>query len=92
MCGCLCLACMDIYLCVSVCACVGGGEDYLRVCGCVCMCARVSVCACVCANDTHADLTASRSKEEFVKIMFELNLPRPGRMDEVLPKNLHCGF
>eukprot|EP00041_Stephanoeca_diplocostata_P017084 m.339940 g.339940 ORF g.339940 m.339940 type:complete len:236 (+) comp20588_c0_seq11:273-980(+) len=34
----------------------------------------------------------TKSKEEFVKIMFELNLPRPGRMDEVLPKNLHCGF
>ncbi|RYG98618.1 hypothetical protein EON65_51205 [archaeon] len=30
--------------------------------------------------------------EEFVKIMDELNLPKPKKIDEAVPANLKCGF
>jgi sulfur dioxygenase len=33
-----------------------------------------------------------QSKEEFVKIMAELGLPYPKKIDEALPLNLKCGF
>ncbi|RYH09551.1 MBL fold metallo-hydrolase, partial [archaeon] len=30
--------------------------------------------------------------EEFVKIMDELNLPKPKKIDEAVPANLKCGL
>jgi len=36
-------------------------------------------------------LGAGKTREEFVRIMDGLNLPRPARMDEAVPANLKCG-
>ena len=33
----------------------------------------------------------TKSEEEFVHIMDNLNLPRPKKMDESVPANLVCG-
>jgi sulfur dioxygenase len=34
----------------------------------------------------------TKSKEEFIKIMSELNLPKPKKIDESVPANLKCGL
>jgi glyoxylase-like metal-dependent hydrolase (beta-lactamase superfamily II) len=34
---------------------------------------------------------AGRGRDEFVRLMSELGLPRPRKMDEALPANLRCG-
>lgn len=34
----------------------------------------------------------SKDKEEFIKIMDNLNLPKPGKIDEAVPANLKCGL
>ena len=34
----------------------------------------------------------SKTKEEFIKIMDNLNLPRPAKIDEAVPANLKCGI
>ena len=33
----------------------------------------------------------TKSKEEFEKIMKELNLPKPKKIDDAVPRNLKCG-
>lgn len=34
----------------------------------------------------------SKPVEEFVSIMANLNLPKPGRIDDAVPANMVCGF
>jgi sulfur dioxygenase len=34
----------------------------------------------------------TKSEEEFVKIMDNLNLPRPKKIEEAVPANLVCGI
>jgi len=34
----------------------------------------------------------TKTKEEFIKIMDNLNLPRPAKIDEAVPANLKCGI
>ena len=34
---------------------------------------------------------AGRSRQEFIELMANLDLPRPNMMDEALPANLRCG-
>ena len=36
-------------------------------------------------------LGAGKTKEEFVQIMKDLNLPYPKKIDASLPRNLKCG-
>ncbi|THF66636.1 MBL fold metallo-hydrolase [Pseudothauera nasutitermitis] len=41
-------------------------------------------------RDTNPRL-AGKTRDQFIQLMGELNLPRPRRIDEALPANLRCG-
>jgi sulfur dioxygenase len=47
--------------------------------------------SCIGQERTTNPRLAGRSRTEFIRLMNELDLPRPRRIDEALPANLRCG-